>query len=209
MITPIPEISRKRCKGFTEFSSYYKSQIMSMSILLSYLQKYLQDTYHYKPLRFVFEMYSIAMVSKLLIIAIALLAIVIYEPLESVLFGEMTENSSQFTNAGWLEGLLILCIILPFLESIVGQGLPIWLRSRVTKRRAYYLFGSSIWFSYLHSIVFEGFALAMLIFSAGIVCAWSYTVYQKRGFWKAIIVITAIHFLYNFTAFVTFYAMPG
>lgn len=146
-----------------------------------------------------------AMLAKIFIIALSLMVVVIYEPLETIFLGESDESVSQFTGLTWKEGLLVLCIILPFFESIIGQGIPVWLLSFVSNSRVFYAILSSLWFTYLHSIILEGIAFALIIFFGGLIFAWCFIVYKEKGFWKAIFITTSVHFLSNFTAFISFF----
>jgi len=176
--------------------------------MIRFIANYFQRTEGYSTGRFIFEMYLMAMLCKILIIALSLLVVVIYEPFEIIFFGETGESVSQFTGLTWIEGLIFLCIILPFLESIMGQGIPIKLLSLVSNSRVLFAILSSLWFSYLHSIILEGISFALIIFFGGIIYSWCFIVYKEKGFWKAISVTTCVHILYNITVFTTFYLIP-
>lgn len=152
-------------------------------------------------------MYLLAMLTKILILSLSLIALIVYEPSEFVLFGKPDEETTLFNEFTWIGGLFILCIILPFFESIIGQAIPIWLLSKVTNNRLIYVIFSSIWFTYLHSIIGKGIAFALTIFFAGVIYAWCFIIYKEKGFWKGILIATCVHFLYNFTVFITFYIL--
>ena len=176
--------------------------------MIRFIVKYFKNTESYSIGRFIFEMYLLATFAKILIIIFSLTAAVVYEPFETIFFGETDESVSQFTGLTWIEGLLILCIVLPFIESIIGQGIPIWLLTKVTNNKMLYVVISSVWFAYLHSIILEGISFALIVFFGGIIFAWCFTVYKEKGFWKGLLVATCVHILFNFTVFVTYYIIP-
>ncbi|TVR19901.1 MAG: CPBP family intramembrane metalloprotease [Balneolaceae bacterium] len=173
--------------------------------MIRFIANYFQRTESYSTGRFIFEMYLMAMLCKILIIVLSLLVVVIYEPFEILFFGETDESVSQFTGLTWVEGLIFLCIILPFVESIIGQGIPIKLLSLVSNSKVLFAILSSLWFSYLHSIILEGISFALIIFFGGAIYAWCFIAYKGKGFWKAILVTSIVHGLYNFTAFITYF----
>lgn len=173
--------------------------------MIRFIANYFKKTETYSTGRFIIEMYLAATLAKLFIITLTLIAVLIYAPIEPILFREIEESSSQFSTVNWLEGLVVFCIILPFLESIAGQAIPVWFMSFITNNRIAYLICSSLWFSFLHSIVFETLAAALIIFFAGIIYAWCYVLYKTEGIWKAIFITSVVHGLFNFTVFITFY----
>lgn len=173
--------------------------------MIRFVTEYFRKTESYSAGRFIAEMFLLTILSKIFVITLTLTFIVIYEPLETFLVGEMDENVQQFTGLTWIMGLLIVCIIFPFLESFIGQGIPIWVLSYFFNNRAFNLIASTLWFVYLHSFILNGISFALIIFFGGIVFSWCFMVFFKRGFWKAIIVTTIVHSLSNITAFIAFY----
>jgi len=148
--------------------------------MTSFISNYFKKTCNYSAGRFILEMYLLAILIKVNLIVFILIATIIYEPIEYFLFGETDNSISQFDQLNWLAALLILCIILPFIESIVGQGIPILFLSYITSKKFLLVICSSLWFTYLHNLAFESLAYAIIIFFAGIIFAWCFIAYQKK-----------------------------
>lgn len=173
--------------------------------MINLISNYFKKTSNYSVGRFIFEMYLLAILIKVILIVFMLIAIVIYEPIEYFLFGETGDSESQFDHLNWVSALLIICLILPVIESIVGQGIPILFLSYMISNKVMLVICSSLWFTYLHNLAFESVAYAIIIFFAGIIFAWCFIAYKKKGFWKAITISTIVHSLYNFTVLLTMY----
>ncbi len=176
--------------------------------MIRYITNYFLRTESYSSMRFVFEMYLIAILTKVVVILLSITAIVVFEPLETLFFGELDDEITQFAGLSWIESLLIYIMIQPFLESIIGQGIPIWLLSKITSSRLIYVICSSIWFTFLHLSVSKVITFILVIFFAGVIFAWCFTVYKEEGFWKGILIATYVHVLYNFTFFISYYVVP-
>lgn len=137
-----------------------------------------------------------------------MILITIYEPFERYLFGEIHElgaGNSHFAGLTWLQALLVLCIVTPLIESVIFQGIPIWIISKFSNNKLLLIISSSLVFVYFHSSINGSFAYLLTIFSAGLILAWSFFVFSKRSFNTGVFVATAIHFLYNFTVFISVY----
>ena len=176
--------------------------------MIHIISKYFERTQNYTVKRFIVEMYFLAIFTKVVLIFLILLLSMISLEFEIFLFGHSEQVNSQFENYNWASGLFIACILLPFMESIVGQGLPILVMSLLIKNKIILVLFSSIWFTFLHSIAFDGFAFAILILFAGFIYAWSFLVYKSEGFWKAVTVTTFVHSLYNLTIYFTYFFSP-
>ena len=101
-----------------------------------------------------------------------------------------------------VQDMILAVGIAPFLETILGQIIPIALISKVTSSKRIILTTSALVFMILHYPVIEFFPSAMAI---GYLLAWAWTVKRKSGFIKAFIMISLIHSLHN--VFVSLFAV--
>lgn len=171
--------------------------------MVEYIRNYLKKTTTYSPGRFIFEMYLVALILKVIVLISVVPFAILFESLEYRLFGDFSDGTSQFDEYSFLSAIILMCIVMPFFESIFFQGIPILTLSYLTQKRFIYIFISSLIFTAVHSTVYISFIF--ILFSAGIVFAWCFINYYKKSFWKAIMITTAVHGLYNLTGTLSYY----
>lgn len=90
---------------------------------------------------------------------------------------------------------MILAIgIAPFIETIIGQIIPIQFVSRFTQSKKVAIIASAFVFMAFHYPVIEFFPSA---FGIGLLLGWAWMVKKRDGFWKAFIMISLIHSFHN------------
>lgn len=99
-----------------------------------------------------------------------------------------------------LEDMILAVGIAPFLETIVGQILPIALVRKVTRSNMWAIIVSAMVFMAFHYPVYEFFPSA---FAIGVLLSWAWMVKRKIGFMKAFIMISLIHSLHNVLVAIT------
>ncbi len=174
--------------------------------MIKLIVKYFQKTEGYSTGRFIVEMYTITLISK---IVLSILFFIYWKVLNSngVAFGvDIDSYSNSFLNGiHWVIGFIIICIIAPFFETIIGQLIPILISSRIFNKITYIL-GSSVMINTVLHYPFDIHELSILLFLSTIL-AWSFLTYMKEGYWKAIFVTATIHALNNFIPFVMIYTL--
>ena len=90
---------------------------------------------------------------------------------------------------------MILAVgLAPFLETIIGQIIPIAFVSKFTQSKETAIITSALVFMALHYPVIEFFPSA---FAIGLLLGWAWIIKRKMGFWKAFIMISLIHSFHN------------
>lgn len=144
------------------------------------------------------------------IIVVFVYAIFVLLNLEALnLFGEMNESNASEILSGmsWFAGFLIICVLIPLFETFIFQLIPTVICSFLFRNRVIQVLLSASVFTFFHSS--QPLIVLLIIFCSGIIYAWSFIVYKRRGSFKAIIVTTTIHGLFNFVAFLSFYLFPS
>ena len=95
--------------------------------------------------------------------------------------------------------LVLLAIVLgPILETALAQWLPIALGRRLFQRDSYAVLLSAWIFGWLHYT--QGAMLVLIMFTTGLVLAWTFLVWRARGTWQAFLMTFAVHALLNAVA---------
>ncbi|HUF11598.1 MAG TPA: CPBP family glutamic-type intramembrane protease [Longimicrobiales bacterium] len=97
-----------------------------------------------------------------------------------------------------LELALIAILVGPVVETVVGQWVPIAIARRLVSRDAFAVALSAWLFGWLHFT--QGALLVLIMFSTGLVLAWTFVVWRERGLWQALAMTTGVHALLNAVA---------
>jgi hypothetical protein len=106
------------------------------------------------------------------------------------------ETTTDALAEGGIEMLMVGGLILaPLIETVIGQWLPIWLLSYVTRSEALLVAGSAFLFALQHLHV--GIPGVVITFPIGVILSWSFLAMRKTSRSKAYWVTTAIHAGHN------------
>ena len=152
------------------------------------LGAWLERTRHYGWLRF--------------LVVATLVALLLRIPV--VWLGAPVVGTEARTAYDWLAEytamqLVLLAIILgPVLETVLAQWLPIALGRRLFRSDLYAVLLSAWLFGWLHFS--QGALLVLIMFTTGLVLAWTFVVWRERGRWPALAMTFAVHALLNSVA---------
>ena len=93
------------------------------------------------------------------------------------------------------ELFVIAVVVGPILETAFAQALPILLGRRLFHSDTYAVLLSAWLFGWLH--FGQGALLVLIMFTTGLVLAWTYVVWLERGHWQAFVMTFAVHALLN------------
>ncbi len=105
-----------------------------------------------------------------------------------------------------LELVLIAVVLGPIIETVVAQWLPIAAGRRLFRDDAHAVLLSGWIFGWLH--VSQGAMLVLIMFTTGLVLAWTFLVWRDRGLWSALVMTIAVHALLNAVALGAALAFP-
>ena len=105
------------------------------------------------------------------------------------------------------ELVLIAVVFGPIVETIVAQWLPIAAGRRLFRSEAHAVLLSGWIFGWLHFT--QGAMLVLIMFTTGLVLAWTFVVWRERGLWPALLMTIAVHALLNAVALGAALAMPA
>jgi membrane protease YdiL (CAAX protease family) len=97
-----------------------------------------------------------------------------------------------------LELFVIAVLVGPIIETAVAQWAPIALGRRFFQRDAYAVLLSAWIFGWLHYS--QGAMLVLIMFTTGLVLAWTFLVWRERGLWPAFAMTFGVHALLNSVA---------
>ena len=109
----------------------------------------------------------------------------------------------QYTVA---EMAVIALVLGPIIETVVAQWLPIALGRRLFGGDGYAVLFSAWLFGWLH--VTQGALLVIVMFTTGLVLAWTFVVWRARGLGAALLMTTAVHASLNGVALVAALLAP-
>lgn len=154
---------------------------------------YFKKIQNYDDIRFIIELTALAFLSRFFIA----LPVEIFLDILGVKLGNPNIYSFNFTKDIW-NILLYICVIAPFIETILFQMLPIRILEFIKIPKTLILIITTAVFSYAH--YHEGLINAIGMIPMGFLFAWSYLVRQKDSWWKALLIVVIIHGLSNFIA---------
>jgi len=170
--------------------------------MIKFISDYFRKTESYSTGRFIFEMFLLTSIPKILVILVGSVFIFFLNE-ELIFFEERSEGESLVYGLNWVAGFILLCVLAPIFETLFAQAVPVYITSFITKSRIVHMLTSSIFFCFLHSS--QPYFYLFIIFITGCIYAWSFIVYKTQGFFKAFLVTSIIHSLFNFIAFLAIY----
>jgi membrane protease YdiL (CAAX protease family) len=156
---------------------------------------YFKRAKSYSSIRFIIE---IVLLDFLLKIILALF-------LSSLIDGDGISNTEQFAQHGISSLFIIGVILVPAIETLIGQWLPIQVVSLFSHHPATLISVSALFFASLH--LSWDLATFFAVLPGGVLLAWSFVLKRKKSFWHAYWITTAIHSLHNFIAACMFLAV--
>ena len=108
---------------------------------------------------------------------------------------------------GIAELVLIAIVIGPMVETAVAQWLPVSLGRRLFHSDGYAVLLSAWLFGWLHYS--QGVLLVLIMFTTGLVLAWTFVVWRERGLWQAFLMTTGVHAALNAVALVAALLTPA
>jgi membrane protease YdiL (CAAX protease family) len=106
-----------------------------------------------------------------------------------------------------VELAMIAIVVGPIVETVVAQWAPIALGRRLVARDSFAVLLSAWLFGWLHYN--QGALLVLIMFTTGLVLAWTFVVWRARGLWQALAMTTAVHALLNSVALGAALAVSG
>ena len=94
-----------------------------------------------------------------------------------------------------LELAFIAVVLGPIVETVVAQWAPVALARRLMPRDLFAVLFSAWIFGWLHFS--QGALLVLIMFTTGLVLAWTFVVWRERGLWPALAMTTGVHALLN------------
>jgi hypothetical protein len=93
--------------------------------------------------------------------------------------------------------LFVYCVVVgPWIETLLGQGLPMAYTYMVSRSKAIYLIAATVWFSYLHTYGYQGSEFWLMMFShfvGAFLLACVFLHGRKHGLWRAIWMTSMVH----------------
>lgn len=175
--------------------------------MIRFVREYFKKTESYSAGRFIAEMSLITIASKVFLSFSILLLVDFFYIDEALFLGQFEDRADSLLDGlHWLLGFVLLCVFVPLFESLVGQMIPISLIRFFSKEKTtQVLFSVIVNTSFHYPFAIYGFIVTCIL---SFILAWGYILYRKEGIWKAILVITTIHGLYNFIPFMMVYLFP-
>jgi membrane protease YdiL (CAAX protease family) len=162
-------------------------------MMVNRISKYFNNTKDYKPSRFILEMFLIIFALQILFVVTPSLAENVFNVKLHVNFDDREILLNRYH---WLTAFLIACLIVPFIETVFAQAIPITLICKITNNTFLIIFISATIFTLLHKS-YPSLYLSF-IFISGIIYAWSYNIQKNKGCVSALLITTIIHGLANF-----------
>lgn len=154
------------------------------------------------PWRFVRAIWIIDLVSIVPIYAILWLLDTHYH-----FFGPDAPGASLLEKWGALKLALMVVVVAPWIETLIGQGLP-WLLTRLVRLPpAVFLVFSTAWFAWLHGLGFHGADFWAMVFGhaiAAFLLAFTYLHGRKHSRWRAVWMTASVHMLVNLSVSVAY-----
>ena len=156
------------------------------------LNRYLDGTRRYPAWRLILELVALSYAGK---VAVGLL----WAPFD----GHSVSTTEAIDTGGPWALFLGACVVGPPIETFIGQWLPMWALSAVTKRTAWLVGFSVVFFAALH--LYVGFFGFLTVLPAAAVLAWAFFMKRERSFWDAWWITTVMHALHNLIAVSLYY----
>lgn len=130
-----------------------------------------------------------------------------------VFLGSPIVGTDARTAYDWLdeyavaELVLIAVFVGPIVETVVAQWAPVAIARRLVPRDSFAVLLSAWIFGWLHFS--QGALLVLIMFTTGLVLAWTFVVWRERGLWQAVAMTTGVHALLNGVALVAALVTAG
>lgn len=149
---------------------------------------WLARTRRYGAVRFLIEATAIALLLRIPVVFLG----------APVVGTEARTAYDWLTEYSVLELALIAIVLGPVVETIVAQWAPVAIARRLMPHEAFGVLFSAWIFGWLHFN--QGALLVLIMFSTGLVLAWTFVVWRGRGLWQALAMTTGVHALLNTVA---------
>lgn len=109
---------------------------------------------------------------------------------------------------GWLGLFLMAVVVIPWIETGLGQALPMVLTRFLPRPTIVYLFLATVWFSYLHAMDQQGSWFWIMIFShvvGSFIFACTFLHGWKHSWWRGIWMTSVVHTVGNLSLFIYSY----
>ena len=119
----------------------------------------------------------------------------------ALIFGiEPTESNSEqiISDDGIFLALFVGLLVVPFIETFIGQWLPIFITGKFTKRVVPLVTVSTVIFSLAH--ISWGLATFVSVIPTSIFLAWCFLIGQEESCWKAYWTTSVAHSIHNAVA---------
>ena len=157
---------------------------------------WLERTRHYGWLRFLIEATLVALLLRIPVVWIGV-----------PIVGEDARTAYDWLSDYTIPQLIVMAIIVgPILETALAQWLPVALGRRLFQSDGYAVLMSAWIFGWLHFN--QGALLVLIMFTTGLVLAWTFLVWRARGLWQAFAMTFAVHALLNSVALGAAFLMP-
>ncbi len=157
---------------------------------------WLERTRSYSWWRFLLEASVVALLLRIPVVWIAV-----------PLVGEDARTAYDWLDEYTIAQMAVIAILLgPVLETIIAQWLPVSLGRRMFGSDGYAVLLSAWLFGWLHYT--QGVLLVLIMFSTGLVLAWTFVVWRTRGRAQAFLMTTAVHATLNAVALVAALLAP-
>ena len=158
---------------------------------------WLETTRHYGWLRFLIEATLVALLLRIPVVFLGVPVV-----------GEDTRTAYDWLAEYTPLQLFVLAIVVgPILETAFAQWLPIALGRRFFQRDSYAVLLSAWIFGWLHYS--QGALLVLIMFTTGLVLAWTFLVWLKRSVLAAFFMTFGVHALLNAVALSAALLMPA
>ena len=149
---------------------------------------WLDRTRRYGHLRFLFEATLAAMLLRIPVVWIG----------APIVGTEARTAHDWLADYGPLELFLLAVVIGPIVETALAQWAPIAIGRRLFPHDAHAIVMSAWIFGWLHFT--QGALLVLIMFTTGLVLAWTFVVWRERGWLHAFVMTFAVHALLNSVA---------
>lgn len=152
----------------------------------------MQKVKAYSIFRFIVEVFLWTIIIRVLIVGMSYLLYDAYGM-------EYVSYEVSIMQQSFLYSFIMGCLLVPFVESITAQALPITVLSYWIKSNNINIVISALLFSFFHAS--QPLEIIIGMFLLGLILAWAFVAKRHLGFIEAVLIITAIHGLFNLVSF--------
>lgn len=159
---------------------------------LTWIEGYFSRIEHYSLSRFIIELSFIALIGKVIVGALLSFLIPSLHP----------TDIPETLDLPLIPLLFVSILLMPVLETLLFQCLPITLVKFFTARETTGIVVSSALFSFAH-----GYPDFLIIVPGALVFAYAFVVRSRTSIWTAIGVTTILHTVHNMAALLLYYSL--